>query len=325
MSPGPGGKSRENRMRALCLALLLLASSAQARDLVRIGWLRGTNDITLGKARGTLRQALAAQGADVEWDGPFSASAPAVEALNADAIDITVGSSTSAVASLAAQAPIVLFAYQRLGPDGEALLVHADSPIRSIAELAGHSVAVNRGGTGEYLLLTALQRHGIDPASVKRVYLAPPDATAAFAAGAVDAIAAWDPFLSQVLTRGGARVLANGAAIGSENAIVMIARRGFAAEHPALLEAVYQALIADNRWEVANKTAAGLVWAQEMHLPDALAPEFAERDAVPTGPVGPAQAAQIDHIAAWYAAAGIIPAKPDMAGSTIDLAAKPAP
>ena len=316
-------------MRALCLAFLLLATSApsfaQARDLVRIGWLRGTNDITLAKARGTLQQALAAQGADVEWDGPFSASAPAVEALNADAIDITVGSSTSAVASLAAKAPIVIFAYQRLSPDGEALLVHADSPIHSIADLAGHSVAVNRGGTGEYLLVTALQRHGIDPASVKRVYLNPPDATAAFAAGAVDAIAAWAPFLSQVLTRGAARVLANGAAIGSENAIVMIARRGFATEHPALLKAVYQALIADNGWEVANKEAAGLVWAQEMHLPASLAPEFAERDAVPTGPVGPAQAEQIDHIAAWYAAAGIIPAKPDMAGSTIDLAPKPAP
>ncbi len=312
-------------MRALCLIFLLLATSAHARDLVRIGWLRGTNDITLGKARGTLQQALAAQGADVEWDGPFSASAPAVEALNAAAIDITVGSSTSAVASLAAKAPIVIFAYQRLGPDGEAILVHQASPLHSIADLAGHSVAVNRGGTGEYLLVTALQRHGIDPASVRRVYLNPPDATAAFAAGAVDAIAAWDPFLSQVLTQDDARVLANGAAIGSENAIVMIARRGFATGHPALLKAVYQALIADNRWEVANKTAAGLVWTQEMHLPEALASEFAERDAVPTGPVGPAQAEQIDHIAAWYAAAGIIPAKPDMAGSTIDLGPRPAP
>ena len=82
-------------MRALCLIFLLLATSAHARDLVRIGWLRGTNDITLGKARGTLQQALAAQGADVEWDGPFSASAPAVEALNAGAIDITAVRSTA--------------------------------------------------------------------------------------------------------------------------------------------------------------------------------------------------------------------------------------
>ena len=190
-------------MRAILLTLLLLVTTqAHARDLVRIGWLRGTNDITLSKARGTLEKALAAQGADVEWDGPFSASAPAVEALNANAIDITVGSSTSSVTSLSAKAPIVVFAYQRMGPDGEAILVKQDSPIHSISDLAGHSVAVNRGGTGEYLLLTALQRHGVDPATVKRVYLNPPDASSAFASDAVDAMTAWDPFLSVAPARG---------------------------------------------------------------------------------------------------------------------------
>ena len=161
-------------MRAILLTLLLLLSSAaRAEDLVRIGWLRGTNDITLGKARGTLEAALAKQGARVEWDGPFPAAAPAVEAMNAGAIDITVGSSTSSVASLAAKAPIVIFAYQRMSPDGEAILVKAGSPIHSIADLAGHSVAVNRGGTGEYLLMRALEKNGVDPARVKRVYLGP--------------------------------------------------------------------------------------------------------------------------------------------------------
>ncbi len=308
-------------MRAILLTLLLLVTTqAHARDLVRIGWLRGTNDITLSKARGTLDKALAAQGADVEWDGPFSASAPAVEALNANAIDITVGSSTSSVTSLSAKAPIVVFAYQRMGPDGEAILVKQDSPIHSIADLAGHSVAVNRGGTGEYLLLTALQRHGVDPATVKRVYLNPPDASSAFASDAVDAMTAWDPFLSVALASSGSRVLANGSEIGSENAIVMIARRGFASEYPALLRAVYEALLADNAWEVANKDAAGRVWAKELHLPESLAPQLGQRDAVPTVAAGPRQAQQIDHIADWYVAAGIIPAKPDMAGSTIDLA-----
>ena len=301
-------------------AAMALAVPAHAEDTVRIGWLRGTNDITLSKARGTLEQALAAHGAKVEWDGPFPASAPAVEALNANAIDITVGSSTSSVASLAAKAPIVVFAYQRMGPDGEAILVKQDSPIHTLAELAGHSVAVNRGGTGEYLLLTALQRAGVDPATVKRVYLSPPDASTAFASGAVDAMAAWDPFLSVARASYDGRVLANGTQIGSENAIVMLARRGFAAEHPALLKIVYDTLIADNKWEVAHPDEAGQVWAKELHLPDSMAAELGHRDAVPTGPAGPAQATQIDHIADWYAAAGIIPAKPDMTGDTIDLA-----
>ncbi len=309
-------------MRPLVLALLLLATAlpAHAGTLVRIGWLRGTNDITLGKARGTLERALAAQGASVEWDGPFLASAPAVEALNADAIDITIGSSTSAVASLAAGAPLVLFAYQKLAPAAEALVVKDGSTIRTIADLAGRSVAVNRGGTGEYLLLRALETHGVDPASVRRVYLGPADAGPAFSSGAVDALAAWDPFLTIALSQYGAHLLADGGAIGSDNAVVMIASRRFVAGQPALLRAVFAAIQADNAWAVANPDAAGLVWAHELRVPDALAAALGADNAVPIIAVGPAQAQQFDRIAAWYAAEHIIPAKPDMAGATVDLA-----
>ena len=305
------------------VALLLLALPARAEDIVRIGWLRATDDLALSKARATLEVALGRLGARVEWAGPFAAAAPAVEAMNADAIDITVGSSTSSVASLAAKAPIVIFAYQRMSPAAEAILVKAGSPIHGIADLAGHSVAVNRGGTGEYLLLRALETHGVDPAQVRRVYLGPADAGSAFASGAVDVMAAWDPFLTIALTTYDARVLADGAQIGSENAVVTIARRGFATAHPELLRAVYDTLLADNAWSLANKEAAGLVWARELRVPDALAAALGEHNAVPTGPAGPAQTEQIDHIADWYVRAGIIPSKPLMAGSTTDLGPPP--
>ena len=315
---------RSLRRSWLCLALLAQslsaqATSAQAQDLVRIGWLRGTNDLTLSKARGTLDQAMAAHGASVEWDGPFPAAAPAVEALNAGAIDITLGSSTSSVASLAANAPIVIFAYQRMGPDAEALVVKNASPIHGIADLPGHSVAVNRGGTGEYLLMRALEVHGIDPATVRRVYLGPADAGPAFASGAVDAWVAWDPFLTIALETYGARVVANGPAMGSENAIVLLASRDFTARHRALLQVAFDTLLADNAWSVANKQEAGAIWARELKAPATMAATFGANDAVPTIAVGPAQTQQIDHVADWYAQAGIIAAKPDMRGSTVDL------
>ena len=311
--------SPRGRACAWLLLLMAVAAPARAEQVVRIGWLRGTNDITLSKARGTLDRALAAQGAHIEWDGPFPAAAPAAEALNAGAIDITVGSSTSAVASLAADAPLVIFAYQRMGPDAEALVVKEGSPIHGIADLPGHSVAVNRGGTGEYLLARALQTHGIDPASVKRVFLGPADAGPAFASGAVDAWVAWDPFLSIALDDYGARVVANGPAMGSQNAIVMLASRTFTAQHRPLLQVVYDTLRADNAWSVAHPQEAGAIWARELKVPAAMAARFGARDAVPTVAAGPAQAQQIQSITAWYVAAGIIPAKPDLAGSTIDL------
>ncbi len=319
LARGPRPHPVTRWLAGLIVAMLAAPAPAHAEEVVRIGWLRGTNDLTLSKARGTLEKALAARDARIEWDGPFPAAAPAVEALNAGAIDITLGSSTSSVASLSARAPIVIFAYQRMGPDAEALVVPGNSPIRSIADLPGHSVAVNRGGTGEYLLMRALQTHGIDPATVRRVYLGPADAAPAFASGAVDAWIAWDPFLTTARDSYGARVVANGPAMGSENAIVMLASRDFTARHRALLQAVYDTLLTDNAWAVAHPLEAGMIWARELKVPAAMAAAFGANDAVPTIAVGPAQTLQIDHVADWYAQAGIIPAKPDMQGSTIDL------
>ena len=164
-----------------------------------------------------------------------------------------------------------------------------------------------------------METHGVDPARVQRVYLGPADAGPAFSSGAVDALAAWDPFLTIALSQYGAHVLADGGAIGSDNAVVMIASRTFVATQPALLRAVFGAIQADNAWAVGHPDAAGLVWAHELHLPDAMAQALGADNAVPTIAVGPAQLQQFDRIADWYAAEHIIPAKPDMAGSTVDL------
>jgi sulfonate transport system substrate-binding protein len=308
-----------SRAIAPLLWVLLLAPPALA-DTVRIGWLRGTNDITLGKARGTIERALAAHGDRVEWDGPFQASAPAVEAMNAGAIDITVGSSTSVVTSLAAGAPVVVFAYQKMSPAAEAIIVQKDSPLHSLADLAGHSVAVNRGGTGEYLLVRALTTHGVDPARVKRIYLGPADAAVPFRQGDVDAWATWDPFLTIALQDYGARVLADGAAIGSDNAVVLLARKGFVAQHRDLLETLFQAVEADNAWSVANPVAAGEVWARAMNLPPSEATALGTDNAVPTIPVGPAQVQQMDRIADWYVQNRIVPTRPAIAANTVELA-----
>jgi sulfonate transport system substrate-binding protein len=308
-------------MRRLALALLLAAAAVptRAEEVVRIGWLRATNDLTLAKVHGSLERALAPLGARVEWDGPFAAAAPAIEAIAGDAIDITAAGSTAAVAALSAHAPIALFAYQRMAPAAEAILVAADGPIRSVADLAGHSVAVNRGGTGEYLLSRALVTHGVDPGRVQTVYLGPADAGPAFAAGAVDALAAWDPFLAVAQSLYHARVLADGGDIGSRNAVVMLARRGFAEGHRDRLRAVYATLMAENRWAVENPQEAGVIWAQALGVPENLAPVFARADAVPAGPVGPAQVAEIESVGAWYAAAGIAENPGDVAANCIDF------
>ena len=71
--------NRRNILASLSALVLGLGrtTAANATETVRIGWLRGPNDITLAKARGSLEKALADKGIAVEWAGP-SAGCPAV-------------------------------------------------------------------------------------------------------------------------------------------------------------------------------------------------------------------------------------------------------
>jgi hypothetical protein len=52
---------------------------------------------------------------------------------------------------------------------------------------------VNRSGLGEFLLVAALEKHGVERSKVNFVYLNPPDAAPALAAGKVDAWSMWSP------------------------------------------------------------------------------------------------------------------------------------
>ncbi|RWX81350.1 aliphatic sulfonate ABC transporter substrate-binding protein [Neorhizobium lilium] len=305
---------------AVSAAITGSAPAAHAADqTIRIGWLRGPNDITLAKSRGTLEKALADKGIKVEWAGPFPAAAPAFEALNAGAIDITAGSSTSAIAALSAKIPLVVFAYQKMAPGSEGIVVKKDSGINSLKELAGKKVAVNRGGTGEYLLMQGLATNGVDPKSVERVYLSPSDSGPSFSQGHVDAWATWDPFLTIAEKAYDGKVLADGAAIKSDNAVVLVASKDFAKSKADQLQLVFDVIKSENAWAVANKAEAGAVWAKEMNVPADLAAKIGANNAVPTTAVTEVDVKQIGAVAEWYAKSGIIPALPDVAAGVVSL------
>lgn len=302
------------------VAMTLASTTAFAADqVVRIGWLRGPNDITLAKSRGTLEKALAEKGIKVEWAGPFPAAAPAFEALNAGSIDITAGSSTSAIAALAANIPLTIFGYQKMSPGSEGIVAKKDAGITSIKDLAGKKVAVNRGGTGEYLLMQGLEKNGVDPKSVERVYLSPSDSGPSFVQGHVDAWATWDPFVAIAEKSYGGQVIADGAAIGSDNAVVLVSSRAFADKNTDELQAIFDVLKKDNAWAVANKTDAGTIWAKEMNIPAELGKVIGENNAVPTTAVTAADVEQIGKIADWYTKSGIIPQKPDIKAAVVEL------
>jgi len=97
------------------------------------------------------------------------------------------------------------------------ILVKGSSSIRTPADLAGKTIAVNAlKGVGEVIIKAALKKSGVDPNSIKLLALPFPSMRSALANGQVDAIWTPEPFLSQALNIDGARiVMAPGPVLGN--------------------------------------------------------------------------------------------------------------
>jgi NitT/TauT family transport system substrate-binding protein len=95
------------------------------------------------------------------------------------------------------------------GKDFGAVVVKNDSPIKTAADLAGHSVSVNNlKNIGDTTIRASVRKAGGDPKAIKFVELSFPDAPPALQAGRVDAIFVVEPFLTIALNQG-ARIVAS--------------------------------------------------------------------------------------------------------------------
>lgn len=169
------------------------ADAGRKTDKVRLTW--GYFGLTLiAKERGELEKALAKDGIKVEWLGPFPNHAPTLQAVTGDSADFGFGGSTTpALAAIIAGSPLVFTQFVLYEPRTTAIIAKDGSGIDKVEDLVGKSVAVNRSGLGEFLLIAALEKHKVDRAKVKFVYLNPPDAAPALASGKVDAWSMWSP------------------------------------------------------------------------------------------------------------------------------------
>jgi NitT/TauT family transport system substrate-binding protein len=96
------------------------------------------------------------------------------------------------------------------------IIVRGSSSIRSPADLAGKTLALNAlKGVGEVVVKAALKKDGVDPNSVKLVALPFPSMRTALNNGQVDAIWVPEPFLTQGLQDGDRIVMAPGPTLGN--------------------------------------------------------------------------------------------------------------
>ncbi|WP_151765372.1 sulfonate ABC transporter substrate-binding protein [Acinetobacter soli] len=198
------------------------------------------------KQRGDLDQALKAQGIQVKWV-EFPAGPQLLEGLNVGSVVFGESGEAPPIFAQAASPNLVYVANQPAAPNAEALIVQKNSPIQSIQDLKGKSVALNKGSNVHYLLLKLLEKNQLTLQDIQVVYLPPADARAAFEKGAVDAWVIWDPFFAAAEQQIGARVLATGQNLVSNHQFYL-ADRKFAEQHPEVLKTVVQQLNQTTEW-----------------------------------------------------------------------------
>jgi sulfonate transport system substrate-binding protein len=198
------------RLTALLMLPVLLAScvsresgpaASQAPETVPLTDLAGVT-LQVGDQKGGTESLLRAahQLDNLPYQVQFStftSGPPQVEAATAGKIDFAITGNTPPIFGAAANAKVKVVSAYNGGGVGDQILVHADSPIKTIADLRGKSIAVGKGSSGHGHILGQLEKAGLKPDDVKLVFLQPADALSAFSQRQTDAWAIWDPYTAQ--------------------------------------------------------------------------------------------------------------------------------
>jgi sulfonate transport system substrate-binding protein len=257
------GIARRDVLAGLALAPALLTRPARADTILRMGDQRG-NVRALMEAAGVLGDLPYR----LEWS-EFAAAAPLAEAMAAEAIDGGNIGDAPFTFAFAGNMPIRAIATRRSSQEGLAIVVPEHSPVHDFAGLRGRRIATGRGSIGHFLVLAALEAHGLTAADIGLVFLLPSDAKAALANGAVDAWSTWEPYTSQVEVMDRGRSIINGVGITPGLGYQAATVSAIAGKRAALEDFVRRLVIA-RRWADLNRERYAAYWAKLMGFPEAV-------------------------------------------------------
>jgi sulfonate transport system substrate-binding protein len=190
---------------ASCVTRQDSSGPKQAPATVPLSELSGVT-LQVGDQKGGTESLLRAAGA---LDGlpyqiafsTFTSGPPQVEAATAGKIDFAITGNTPPIFGAASNAKVKVVSAYDGGGIGDQILVRADSPIQTVADLRGKTIAVGKGSSGHGNILGQLDKVGLKPSDVNLVFLQPADALSAFTNRQADAWAIWDPYTAQAAAR----------------------------------------------------------------------------------------------------------------------------
>lgn len=273
------------RAIAALLLFLLCHAPALAGSPLRVGYMPVGDCLQffVAEAEGY----FAAEGLEVAG---LSMKGGAVIAPAVEGGELAIGWSNS-VSIILAHAKGFDFAYLAPGAEGvagthdvHALLVPAGSPVTSVPDLSGKTVAINTlGNINDSAMRALAEKAGLSPDEIRLVEVPFPDMAAAMAKGSADAALMLEPFVTDAVGRGAARVLdpSPHAVFGSPYLIGgWFAKKSWIKGHPAEAAAFARAMARAAAFIAASPDAARTVLRQKTRL----APELAEKIVLPRFP-----------------------------------------
>jgi sulfonate transport system substrate-binding protein len=272
---------------------------------LRVGDQAGTGAESLLKAAGLLTQLPF----KVSWSD-FTSGPPMLQAMGAGAIDVGGVGDAPPVFAAAGGADIAIVGATENGPNSAALVVPKGSPIKSISQLRGKTIAVAEGSSADYHLLTVLEKAGLGVHQVTLDYLQPAEGLAALESGKVDAWDIWTPYIEEVVDEHGARALVNGNGFGSKYSFVVASRA--ALDNPAKAAAISVYLTELDKayfWEKSHPSSWASNWAQGTGLPLSIMDQATKDESITPVPITSAVVTAEQGLVNAFYGAGLIPKK----------------
>jgi len=281
-------------------------SSAASEPLqqLRIGYQKSAANLVIVKQSGWLEKRFPT--AKISWI-EFPAGPQLLEALSVGSLEFGLTGDSPPVFAQAAGKDLVYVGAEPPKPDSSAVLVLKDSPLKSLADLKGRKVALQKGSSAHYLLVRAVEKAGLQWSDIQPVYLAPADARAAFERGSVDAWAIWDPFYAATELAIQPRALTTGRGLSGNNSFYL-ASKPFAEKHAPVIAALFEELTRADRLVQQERAAAIKLIADFSGLDAGIVSLFLQRrPPSPVGPIQPSSVTDQQRVADAFYKLGLIP------------------
>lgn len=244
------------------------SAAAGIAPTLRLGFQRPYIAVFALEQQRLLQAAFGAQAPAIEFRRLLSLD-PIVEALVGGSVDLGMGGTP--LGAIAAGQPIKVVALVERSPKTHAVLVAADSPIKSVADLRGKTIGTPSSQPSAFVV-RALEDAGLAVSDVELIKIENNAGASALATGALDAWATWDPFYAAAEIEQGATPLVDGEKYIT-NYVTLFGHSDYVAAYPETVQRFLQGYSQALNWVKSNDEQAIKLFVEQ----NKLKPEVAER------------------------------------------------